>query len=134
MGRVTILFPVLMAGFLAGMAMANGGGHLWGSSWQVAAIGDMEIEPADGLTIDFADGRIAGNSGCNRYTGPVTLRADRIEVGAVAGTRMACPGRAMEIEGAFLAALETVTHWRGNLDGTLELTDGDAVLIRAVSP
>ena len=124
----------LIAGLVlaAGMAMANGGGHLWGSTWTVAGVGELALEPADGVTIDFTDGRILGMSGCNRYTGAVTLQADRITVGPVASTRMACPGRAMTIEQSFLGALEHITHWRIDDDGALELLAEGAPLIRAV--
>jgi len=132
MMRTAILIVALTAGF-SGPAVGNGGGHLWGSSWQVGTIDALDIAPADGVTIDFTDGRIAGRSGCNRYTGPVILRADRIAPGPIVATRMACPGRPERIEAAFLAALDQVTHWRMDPDGALELTSDGAVLIRATA-
>lgn len=134
MRRTLALIPALAASLLAGSATANGGGYLWGSSWQVIGVGVFDLVPSDAVTIEFTDGRVAGRSGCNRYTGPVNLKADRIEVGAVAGTRMACPDREMEIERSFLGALERVTGWRIAEDGALELTADDAPLIRAVAP
>jgi heat shock protein HslJ len=132
--RMAFLIPALAAGLAAGAAMANGGGHLWGSSWQVTAMGELDVEPADGVTIAFVDGRIAGRSGCNQYGGPVTLSADRFAAGTVVATRMACPGRGDEVERRFLEALEQVSGWRMTEDGELELTAEDAALIRAVAP
>ena len=59
------------------------------------------------MTLQYADGRITGRSGCNRYTGPVTAGAalGAISVGAIAGTRMMCPEPAHGIESRFLAIL-----------------------------
>ncbi len=134
MRRTLALIPALAASLLAGSATANGGGYLWGSSLRVIGVGAFDLDPSDAVTIEFTDGSVAGRSGCNRYTGPVNLKADRIEVGTVAGTRMACPDREMEIERSFLGALESVTGWRIAEDGALELTTEDAPLIRAVAP
>ncbi|WP_209425569.1 META domain-containing protein [Pararhodobacter sp. SW119] len=114
--------------------MANGGGSLDGTSWQVSAVGELQIEPADDVTLRFQNGRISGRSGCNQYTGPVSLGPENIDVGAIAGTRMACPGRASEIERSFLAALDAVTGWRVTEEGTLELTAEGAPTVRALAP
>jgi heat shock protein HslJ len=122
---------VLMAA--AGPALAQAP---FGGAWQAVQAGGMALEPADGVTLDFADGRISGRSGCNRFTGAagltaLTPAAGRIALGPVAGTRMACIGRGDQIEAAVLAALGAVDGWRIECDGTLVLTGGEADLIRA---
>ncbi len=132
--RAAVAISALAASLTAGGALANGGGRLSGSSWMVTGVGEFSVEPADGVTIEFSAGQIAGRSGCNRYTGPVAISADRVTIGPVAGTRMACLGRPMEIERSFLAALETITRWRIAEGGALELLAEDALLIRAVGP
>jgi heat shock protein HslJ len=81
-------------------------------------------------TAEFDDeGRVAGSSGCNRYTGPYTLDGETIQVGDLAGTRMACadPGLT-EQEELFLTALEQAAVARVDGD-TLELRDGDGDLL-----
>jgi heat shock protein HslJ len=48
--------------------------------------------------------RVAGFAGCNRFSGAYTFAAERLEIGELAATRMACAEPAMSIEAAFLAA------------------------------
>lgn len=79
---------------------------------------DLEVRP--GVKFDIADGRISGNSGCNRITGE--LRSDEtvensISFHGVAATRMMCPD--METEKNILSALNNVRTYgileNGNL-------------------
>lgn len=67
--------------------------------------------------------RASGSSGCNRYTGQVSLGAkDAIKFGPVASTRMACPGNADPQEAAYFKALASVTAYHLN-SGSLILLD-----------
>lgn len=59
----------------------------------------------------FAEGRIAGSTGCNRFTGPYSTDGDRLELGAIATTRMACDAPLMALEQAYLEALGRVARW-----------------------
>ena len=79
---------------------------------------DLEMRPS--VKLDIADGRISGNSGCNRITGE--LRSDEtvgnsISFHSVAATRMMCPD--METEKNILSALNNVRTYgileNGNL-------------------
>lgn len=86
---------------------------LAGGEWTLVAI-DGEPLPtgAEAPTATFADGRIAGFGGCNRYTGPIEEKAPgTIEIGPVAGTMMACAD-GVEIEPAYLQRLGMVTRYR----------------------
>lgn len=105
-------------------------------TWHVIAIGAMDLSAEDGAFFEIAEDRIAGRSGCNRFTGAVTLDPESlttgsIALGPVASTRMACPGRADTVEQQFLTALEAVTGYRIEADGTLILEAGEAGPIRA---
>ncbi len=73
------------------------------------------------------EGRLEGDSGCNRFFGPWRLDGDRIEIGRLAATRKACPEPAMSNETLLLRALEAA---RGFVrDGTrLTLTGPDGEL------
>ena len=57
------------------------------------------------VTARFEGGRVTGFAGCNTFTGPYTLKENRLSVGVLAGTMMACPEPAMSLERAFHAAL-----------------------------
>jgi len=80
---------------------------LAGRAWSLVAL-DGERIPADlDVFIAFAeDGRVSGRGGCNRFVGDYSVEADRLALGQLATTRMACPPPAMAVEDAFLAALE----------------------------
>jgi heat shock protein HslJ len=81
-------------------------------------------------TAAFADGRIFGTSGCNRYTGGYTFDDGSFTLGVLATTRMACPPPADEIERSFLAALERVTGARlHDAELVLELDDDAEPLV-----
>ena len=59
------------------------------------------------VTLEFPEpGRVAGRSGCNRYTGPIGVTDGRLVVGPLAMTRMACPPPQSEFETLFVAAAE----------------------------
>ncbi len=94
----------------------------------IEVAGWEEVAP----TATFDDGRLAGSTGCNRYTGPYSVEGETLELGAVASTRMACVPPADAVEREFLAALERVARWRSDLDGLVLLDDGDTELLRFV--
>ena len=84
--------------------------------WQASRMNGKPL--AEGVVItlklESATGRIAGRSGCNRYTGPyaIDVAARSLTItGPVAGTRMACLPALMEAENTFNAALPTITAY-----------------------
>src|SRR5215510_12776068 len=89
----------------------------------LAALADVEwtLVSLDGLplpqatrppTAIFQGTRVSGFGGCNRYFGQVVEKSPgAIVVGPLAGTKMACPSPAMEIEDRFLAAMSRVARY-----------------------
>lgn len=76
--------------------------------------------------LDFgADGRLRGHTSCNRLNAPYALEGDRLQVGAVVTTRMACAPLQLEQEDRVLTALELARTARVRPDGILELRDED---------
>lgn len=125
-----------MAALLLGLAPAARAEGPAGAQWLATGVGEFALTPDDDVTLDFEADRISGRSGCNRYFGAVTLTAvtpgqGALALGPVAGTRMACPGRAEQIELSFLAALGQIDAWRIERDGTLTLLAQGAPLITA---
>ncbi|MFM8330089.1 MAG: META domain-containing protein [Candidatus Methylumidiphilus sp.] len=87
--------------------------ELDGVEWTAAEI-DGQPLPAGGKrpTLQFKDGRIAGFGGCNRYMGQVSESAPgQITVGRLAGTLMACPPQAGDLERRFQASLGKATQY-----------------------
>jgi len=98
---------------------------LTGIEWLLTRFDRNDALP-DGIevTLIFDADRIGGKSACNRYSGSVTEgeRPGELTVNTpMAGTRMACPSPADEIERRYLNALQTVTQY-SFLAGNLALT------------
>ncbi len=79
------------------------------------------------ITAVFAEGRISGSSGCNRYFATIeNTEPYNFSTGMPAGTRMLCPGPAMEIEMRFLSLLQKSKQFGFSFgDLVLYYQDGD---------
>ena len=113
---------ILLLGILAGAGLAACAPvqpELVPSDWQVTMLGGRALTADDRVTMQFAEGRVAGVSGCNRYTGPIMLGEENaIGFGLLATTRMACPGEAAVIEATFVQQMGQIDSYRferGNL-------------------
>lgn len=105
---------------------------LAGGDWIVHNVGGTELAPALGVTMLFAEGRISGGSGCNRYSGGLVLRDTGLSVAGIALTRRACAPDRMQIESLFLQQLARAVAFTISGDGRLHLTDSSgSVLISA---
>ena len=81
---------------------------LAGREWVLLAWDVEEPAPAEPeVTLAYIDGRLAGTSGCNRYTAAAKAGATPgdVTVGPAAGTRMACPEPQSAVETRFLKQL-----------------------------
>lgn len=67
--------------------------------------------------------RVSGTAGCNRFTGTFTTDGDRLTIGPLATTRMACPEPQMRIEQAVLRTLAAAQRWAES-DATLVIETG----------
>ncbi len=86
-----------------------------------------ELKPVDGVPVELnveQDGTFSANAGCNNLFGSLTVENGKLDIGPVASTMMACDDALMDLDQAYIAALEAVDH--GSVDGeklTLEGTD-----------
>ena len=98
--------------------------ELAGTSWVLAGGIDVpgweQVAPSAG----FADGKLTGANGCNRYSTSYTLEGEALKLGDVATTKMACGAPGAAVETAFMDALGRVAAARIT-DGELALLDGD---------
>lgn len=79
---------------------------LAGTVWLLQELGGRNVLDDPKSTLGFrTEGRIAGLGGCNAFSGTATITGDRIAVGPLAGTKMACPPDVMDQEARFLDAL-----------------------------
>jgi heat shock protein HslJ len=117
--------------FLAGccrLVAATAASPVEGPTWRLAQISGSEPEGLAGLDravrVTFEDGLARGFSGCNNFSGSYQREGNRLQLGHLASTMLACPEPALSIENAFRAAFA----------GTLEFTvDGDRLQASAAS-
>ncbi len=128
---------LLLFGFLL-LASACTAGHntnplnksqsLKATAWSVDDIAGKGVVDMSHTTIEFTDdGRIAGDTGCNRYFGGVELAEGTIKVGILAGTRKACIPALMDQERSFYQAIDEITSWEIAETGLLHLSNADGV-------
>jgi heat shock protein HslJ len=96
-----------------------------GTEWELMYIGKTTPIPGSRLTIAFEDGEVNGSAGCNRYSGNYQISGEKITLGMLAWTEMACmqPEGIMEQEQAYMAFLSEVVRF--------EIVDGQLVLAKA---
>lgn len=122
---------LLVAGCGRGDDNANGG--LANTEWTVISIdGTATIIGAQPIMAFAPDGTLSGTSGCNQISGRFRTDADRITIGQLSSTEMACEADRMAQETAFSAALTAATRWRQTETGQLELS-GVVILLAVPS-
>jgi heat shock protein HslJ len=77
----------------------------------------MVVPKTPELTADFAGDRISGSGGCNRFNGGFETKGDRLSIGPLASTFMACEPPAMNQETKYLMALQGAQRYEVNGDG-----------------
>ena len=121
-----VLVPLTLA--CAGSTGAAMGQPVTGVDWRVDSLtaGATTRQAPDTAHIRIGtDGLAAGNLGCNQFSARATVRGDRITIGNVRATKMACDQERMAFERAFARTLTTGTLTARTDDGKLTLTDGD---------
>jgi len=86
------------------------------------------------LTVRFEGGRISGFSGCNRFMGGYALDRDRVTIGPLAGSMMACGEQAMALEKAVQGGLAGAHRFAVAGDSLTLTADSGAVLALRAEP
>jgi heat shock protein HslJ len=92
------------------------------TAWAIVAIGGEEVTQAEDYNLQFIEGRIHGQAGCNRFSGPYREARRTLTPGPIMATRMACPEPRMRHE-------RDVLHL---LNGPVDFLypDGDTLFLR----
>jgi putative lipoprotein len=130
MRTLTLAFLAAIAASAPVPALAQS--DLTGSTWLAEDImGAGVIDRVQSTLQPLADGRVAGSSGCNRFTGKGTLSGGKVEIGLLATTRMACPPAVMNQEDKFLKALAASRRYEIGPEGLMRFfDDAGAVTVR----
>jgi heat shock protein HslJ/uncharacterized lipoprotein NlpE involved in copper resistance len=100
-----------------------------GTAWILTELPGQSLEPDAQITLRFAERRLGGSDGCNRYGGGYVARgAELLLAEDLASTQMACPEPVMRQAAAYLAALQRASSTRVT-EASLELLDASGTLV-----
>ncbi len=129
-----------VAALLLAMTACDGGktgATLEGTTWKLSKMEGIPAEAisaeADFFTLmfDAADTLLSGRTNCNRIFGKYQLDGDKLDLGNLGMTRMACPDLQYEIR--FAKALSEVERYEIS-KSTLKLYAGDGKLLAEFRP
>ena len=101
--------------------------------WKLVSLGgpatQLTVDPEIETLIEFAQGNLRGNVGCNGFGGDYTVDVDTLKFGPVMSTMMFCEAVADQESGT-LAALQGVVSFEltGNLL-TITSADGNSSIV-----
>jgi heat shock protein HslJ len=113
---------------------SRSGGGLEGPVWRLRRLGQEQVDAGRGVTARFENGRVAGVSGCNQYTGRYERRGESLVLGPLAGTMMACPDPVMALEGAFRGAFSGTVAYKTEGERLVVTGAGGVTLLFEIEP
>nr|WP_294846269.1 META domain-containing protein [uncultured Sphingomonas sp.] len=99
------------------------------TNWRVVAINGQQV-PAQNFYMNFQPDRLSAKFGCNSLGAGYSQSSNRLNVGAVMATRMACPDMSMEDAGSRILAQPLTISGPGDRV-TLSNSAGSIDLVRA---
>jgi heat shock protein HslJ len=99
--------------------------------WVVTELMDATLPDGPPVTLRFEAGAVSGFSGCNTYTATVAMTGDKLALGSLGMTRMACGQEAMAVEIAFIRAMQRIDEAAIGADGMLSLSGFGMEMMRA---
>jgi heat shock protein HslJ len=114
-------------------------GSLENTTWLLTTLPGQSLPAAqarNALTVRFEAGRVHGFSGCNQFMGSYTLDGQRLVLGGVGGTMMACPEPAMSVESRFLKSFSGALNVAvaGNTLTLTPVSGGEALQFERAPP
>jgi heat shock protein HslJ len=90
-----------------------------GTKWTIMMLDQMPSLDTLRTEVRFADGKISGTAGCNRFTGTYSHKSNVLTFGAIASTKMMCPEKQMAQEAKFMRLLQGSVTKRYSVEGNL---------------
>jgi len=91
---------------------------------QQSSIPGLMADSEGAIHLSFAEGRISGDSGCNRFFADAAIVQGRLQLGPIGASKRACIGPRMDAEVALFAALSQLDG-ASIVDGKLRLVTRD---------
>jgi len=101
--------------------------------WRISQVDGKPVIAQTIPSLDFsADGKVSGNSSCNRVVGGYTLSGEGLSIGQLGSSMMMCEDSLMAQERVILEILRDVKGFAIGHDGALILTTADNRTITAL--
>lgn len=99
--------------------------------WKLVELNREAVQPGEGKELHMilrGEDQVGGYSGCNQFTGSVTVTGEGLSFGPIASTRRMCQ-EVMEQEDAFLQALENAQRYSiSGEDLAIENANGEVTM------
>ena len=120
--------------FLAPANAATAGTPLAGTKWRPAPLSGFAGSDARPVFLEFetAD-KVAGFAGCNRFFGAFKQSGDKLMIGPLASTRMACEPEVSDRETKFLELLEKARLFEMR-NGEIALKSWEGAVLLRLAP
>jgi len=113
----TFAHPVASPNLPVQMAQSSSLMGSWRLANMTAADSPMPMLPVGDLTADFANGKVSGSGGCNRFNGSYKTTGNQLKIGPLASTFKACEEAIMTQEANYFKALQGAQRYEVNKDG-----------------
>jgi heat shock protein HslJ len=109
------------------------------TSWRLTTLPGASLPDGGGrnaITVAFEAGRVHGFSGCNQFFGSYAQKGEKLELGSLGATMMACAEPAMSIENLFLKSFAGDLRLAvvGNELTLMPQSGGDALRFERAAP
>lgn len=133
MKRALFTSALVATSLLCGCVTAPGtDAALVGKTWAVEDISGRGVIDDPRATLVFgADGRLSGDTSCNRYFADYTVDGAKLSIGQAGVTRRACVPAVMDQERRFLDVLNAVDSFAIDASGALVLRTPAGVTLTA---
>lgn len=128
---VLLIMPLLL---IAACGLLTSEDPLAGTKWQLETLNGQDRLPGSVVTLEFADQRLSGSSGCNSYGAGYQIKGEELIIDAVAMTEMACADEGvMGQESAYTKLLGEARKFKVS-DTELVLSNANGDPIMTFSP
>jgi heat shock protein HslJ len=136
MEKIMKKYVFVLLALLVLSACSGGNSASVAGTWKLVSYGDpanpTPAAPDVDTSIDFTDGQVAGNVGCNGFGGKYEVHGDTIKFSDMVSTLMFCEGPAGDQELGTLAVLqESATYVLDGNTLTITSADGTAAVVLA---
>lgn len=118
-------FPYEVEGQIGSQQVSGCGGDtlrlLQGAEWHINQINGENLGSVIATLTFLPDGRVAGQTGCNRFFGEYKIGGESVEISSVGMTRRACPPNVAEVEQQYMSQLSQTVSIEFDSVGALVL-------------